>query len=374
MHIIKDRSGRAIKVFTPHFDTHVHGRRRPMMDTILPIAAQRMCGGMFEPNTAPHIENYGQVLAYLSWADAAAPKCKWVGSIYHTPHTSPSDVILAWEQGLISHVKRYPVHGTTNSDEAVTLEMILDKNSKTAKLLDAMSEAGVPLKNHGEVVEWQGKKIPPDKRESIYYNEVQPRICDLYPNLRQIGAHISSMAAVEHYREFGDPDDYIAEVTPHHPMFDDNIRFDGGALLPNHHCLPVIKNEEHREALRELIAEKPAYLVAGSDMAAHDSRKKYAEKVAGGIWSYHCSIELYIQLLDEIGALDYAEDFLYGNAKRFHKKLVPDNPQEIELVRLPWKAEDLVSYYENEDTLVTMTPFGYDSDPAKRFEFQWQIV
>ncbi len=374
MHIKRDRSGQATKVFTPHFDTHVHGRKMPMMGVLLREASNRMCGGMLEPNTAPHIEIYTHAMAYLKKVNDVGTNCSWITSIYLTPQTSIDEVIKAWQSGIISHVKRYPVHGTTNSDEAVTLEMILEKNGNIAHVLEGMAEAGIPLKNHGEVVEWLGKKIPPDKRESVYYNEVQPRIQDLYPNLRQIGAHISSMAAVEHYREFGNPNSYIAEVTPHHPMFDDNIRFDGGALLPNHHCLPVIKNDEHRDALRELIAEKPTYLVAGSDMAAHDTRKKYAEKVAGGIWSYHCSLELYIQLLEELNVLEYAEAFLYGNAKNFHMGLVPDNPPEIELVREPWKVEELVSYYEDKDTRAEMTPFGYDSDPEKRFEFQWKIA
>lgn len=372
MHIVRDEAGVATQVRVPHFDTHVHGRRRPMMDVLLPEAAKRMCGGMFEPNTSPHLETYHDVLAYLTDADQIAPH-RWSASIYLTARTSIDDVLRAWEDRLIAHVKRYPVHGTTNSDEAVTLEMMLDKNSDTYKLLQAMSEAGVPLKNHGEVTHWGGKEIAPGKRERIYYNEVQPRIRDLYPNLRQVGAHLSGMAAVEHYREFGDPDTYVAEYTPHHPLFDDTIRFDGGFLLAENHCLPVIQDEEHRDALRDLLLSKPPYLMAGSDMAAHDIKRKHAARVWGGIYTYHCSLELYIQLLDQLNLLDYAEDFLYGNAKRFHKDLVPDNPPEVTLVQEPWQVYKMVPYGEGEEAGL-MSPFGHDDNPAKRFKFQWRVV
>jgi dihydroorotase len=375
MHLKKDGdTGQVTEVFVPHFDTHVHARRRPMMDTILPEAALRMCGGTFEPNTleknvGPHLETYRDVLAYLSDADQIASQRRWSASIYLTSKTSPKEVLRAWDEGLIAHVKRYPPHGTTNSGEAVTLEMILDKNSSTYALLREMSDADVPLKNHGEVTEWNGKHIPPGKREAIYYNEVQPRIMDLYPNLRQIGAHLSGMAAVEHYREFGDRDTYVCEFTSHHPMFDDTIRYQGGFLLPDHHCLPVVQGEEHRAALRDLLKEAPPYLMAGSDMAAHDTRKKYAHKVFGGFYTYHCSLELYIQLLDELDMLSYAEAFLYGNAKRFHGKLVPDNPPSFHLVRNRWFVESRVKYEGGE-----MTPFGFDENPLELYEFQWKLV
>lgn len=380
MHLTQHpETGEAVKVRVPHFDTHVHARWFLMMSTVLPEAALRMCGGTFEPNTltkdsdgkvlAPHLETYKDVVDYLVKAETIAPNRRWTASIYLMPGTSIDEVIRAWDERLIAHVKRYPPHGTTNSDEAVSLEMILDKNSDTHKLLQAMSEAGVPLKNHGEVTEWQGKKIPPSKRERVYYNEVAPRIRDMYPNLKQIGAHLSSKAGAEHFRQYGDADKYVCEMTPHHLLFDENIRFDGGSLLPDHHCLPVVKDEEHREALQDLLKEMPPYLLAGSDMAAHDTTRKYAAKAFGGIYTYHCSLELYVELLDKLNLLNFAEAFLYGNAKRFHKDLVPENPNGFELIKEPWKVSSRVKWAEGE-----MTPFGFDDEYAKRREFLWRLV
>lgn len=77
----------------------------------------------------------------------------------------------------------------------------------------------------------------------------------------------------------------------------------------------------------------------------------------------------------KLGLIAYANDFLYGNAKRFHKDLVPDNPPRVRLVRESWTVNELVflprEKPEGEDDW--MTPFGYHPDPKKRFQFQYKI-
>ena len=44
-----------------YFDTHFHGRRRPLLDHVMPLKAERACGAFLEPNTKPHLTTYDAV-------------------------------------------------------------------------------------------------------------------------------------------------------------------------------------------------------------------------------------------------------------------------------------------------------------------------
>lgn len=365
----RDASGNPTKISLRHFDPHVHGRRIPMKKALLREAAKRMCGGVLEPNTNPHILTCDDAQREVEEANALTPDCKWSASIYLTPRTCINEVVRAWQKGYIAHVKWYPPHGSTHSGESVQPEDLLNKNSPTGKLLTAMAEAGITLKNHGEVTEWRGADIEPDNRERVYYREIQPRLHYLYPGLRQVLAHISTEEAVRYAMEYGMTNSVMFEITGQHLGFNSNIRYDGGYVLPDHHCLPVVKSQKDLEAIRKLLKMKPRFVMAGSDMAAHDTRNKYAFRCFGGFYTYHCSLELYAQLLEQLDLLEYADAFLYGNAKRFHGSIVPDNPKPIALERKEWAVESRVSYEGGE-----MTPFGFDEIPDKRYKFQWKLA
>jgi len=360
-----------------HFDPHVHGRRGPMQRMLLTQAAKRMCGGILEPNTyTPHLYTYDDITAYSEESNALTPDCWWTASCYLTPHTSITDVVRAWEAGVLGHVKGYPPHGTTHSNESVPPEMLLDINSGPGKVLCAMAEAGIPFKTHGEVVEKDGKQVHPLLREGLWYREVQPRFDDLYRErgLRQIHAHITTADAAIYMLSNGDPDARVCEVTGHHLIQDWNILYDGGALRPDYHWLPVSKNARHTDRLRQLVVMRKPYVIGASDMAGHDTKGKYGPRAFGGGYTYHCSLELYIQALEMMGALDFADAFLYGNAKRFHGRLVPHQPTPFRLVREDWTVGERVQYEGGGDEDGKMTPFGFDENPERRFVFRWKLV
>ncbi|MBA3788928.1 hypothetical protein H0X32_00850 [Patescibacteria group bacterium] len=367
----------AQEISVPHFDTHIHARVGEVMETILPEAAKRMCGGCAEPNTrnptlgTRHILTCDDAENYVGDMDNVAPGRMWCTSIYLTPRTSFHEVSGAFEQGLISHVKGYPPHGTTFADESVPPEMLLDINSGPGKLLCGLAERGIPYKSHGEVVAMNGKFVHPQRREGLWYRDVQPRIDDLYRSrgLRQIHAHITSSEAASYMECNGNPDSCVCEITGHHLIDDWSLQYDGGFLLPDNHWLPVSKDEVNTESLRALLRARYSFVHAGSDMAGHDTKRKYAAKAFGGGYTYHCSLELYVQVLDELDVLDFAQDFLYGNAKRFHGTLVPHNPEPFRLVREDWTVNERTKYGGGE-----MTPFGYDDDLKKRRVFTWKLV
>ena len=228
-------------------------------------------------------------------------------------------------------------------------------------------ECGIPLKRHAEISD---HTTDPYELEPTDLREIEPQFMDTYPNLLRILAHISTEEAVEHMIKYGDPDKYICEVTAHHLLADRRILYDGGALLPDHHCLPRINKESDRNALRRLIGLRPSYVVAGSDAAIHLTTGKYRFNAFGGLNTTECDLELYVQMLDMIGVLDYANKFLHSNASRFFGDLVPP-PKYVRIVQQEWTVDARVQISGTDDEV---TPFGYHPDPDKRFRFQWKLV
>ena len=67
----------------------------------------------------------------------------------------------------------------------------------------------------------------------------------------------------------GDGDANIgATITAHHLLFNRNALFLGG-IRPHHYCLPVLKREEHREALVEAATRGSPKFFLGTDSAPH---------------------------------------------------------------------------------------------------------
>jgi len=249
----------------------------------------------------------------------------------------------------------------------VAPEIVLDKNSPSGRLMCMAQECGLPLKRHAEISD---NITDPYYLEGADLREIEPRFMDTYPNLRRILAHISTEEAVKHMIEYGDPDTYICEITAHHLLADRRILYDGGALLPDHHCLPRINEKRHRDALRRLVGMCPPYVVAGSDGAIHLTKNKYRFDAFGGLNTTACDLELYIQLLAEMGVLHYADDFLYKNARRFFGDLIPP-PKHVRLVRQEWTANARIPIPGTDDEA---TPFGFHPDPKKRFRFKWKLA
>jgi dihydroorotase len=355
-----------------YWDSHFHGRLPPVMNFILPQKAARTCGGSLEPNTKqPHLTTYDVVMWYLDQAYRIEPDRVWKASIYLDNDPQLKDIERLWREGCITHIKHYPPSGSVHTDESAPYEALFNKNSLPGKAMRLAEEMGLPYKAHPEVAKRADVDIDPYYREYWYFREIVKRMMDTYPELRRVLAHISTQEAVNYMLEFGDPDRYICELTAHHLVSDRRILYDGGAILPDHHCLPVIKEEHHWQALQELFRGKHPYVVAGSDGALHPTKDKYRFDAYGGLNTNGCDLELYIEILEKLSILDYWHDFLYGNAKRFWGDLIPDNPTPVRLVREEWTANERIPIPKIDDET---TPFGFHPNPEKRYKFQWKLV
>jgi dihydroorotase len=134
-----------------------------------------------------------------------------------------------------------------------------------------------------------------------------------------------------------------ATVTAHHLLLNRNALFLGG-IRPHHYCLPVLKREEHREALVEAATSGNPKFFLGTDSAPHPRNAKEAACGCAGIYTAHAAIELYATAFEEAGALDKLEDFASRFGPRFYG--LPVNQDKIALVREEWTVPQDIAFGE----------------------------
>jgi len=155
--------------------------------------------------------------------------------------------------------------------------------------------------------------------------------------------HITTRDAVQ-YIEVTGPN-IAATITAHHLLMNRNALFMGG-IRPHHYCLPVLKREEHREALVEAAASGNPKFFLGTDSAPHARRAKETACGCAGIYTAHAAIEFYAIAFEEAGALDKLEGFASVFGPQFYG--LPLNPDSITLVREEWKAPARLKFGRDE--------------------------
>jgi dihydroorotase len=132
-----------------------------------------------------------------------------------------------------------------------------------------------------------------------------------------------------------------ATITAHHLLMNRNALFMGG-IRPHHYCLPVLKREEHREALVEAATSGNPKFFLGTDSAPHSRQAKEADCGCAGIYTAHAAIELYAIAFEEAGALDKLEGFAAEFGPQFYG--LPPNHDTITLVREDWKVPQTLPF------------------------------
>ena len=232
-------------------------------------------------------------------------------------------------------VKYYPAGATTNSDSGVT------DIRKCLATLEAMTAAGMPLLVHGEVTDPQ---VDVFDREKVFVERTLIPLVQRLPRLRIVLEHITTASAVKFV--LAAPDNVAATITAHHLLLNRNALFQGG-IRPHHYCLPVLKREEHRQALLKAATSGNPKFFLGTDSAPHARHTKENDCGCAGIYTAHAGIELYAEAFDTAGALDKLEAFASFHGADFYG--LPRNAGQVTLVRrtavpeeLPYGANTLV--------------------------------
>jgi dihydroorotase len=306
-------------------DWHLHLRDGAAMASVLADSARQFARAIVMPNLQPPVTTTQQALHYRERILAELPEgaaFEPLMTLYLTDNTPVEEIARAKISGRVHGVKLYPAGATTHSDAGVT------RISRCFAALEKMEQLGLPLLIHGESTD---PMVDVFDREKAFIDEVLGPVVDRFSNLKIVLEHITTRDAVQ-YVEVTGPN-VGATITAHHLLLNRNALFLGG-MRPHHYCLPVLKREEHREALVEAATSGNPKFFLGTDSAPHSRAAKEAACGCAGIYTAHAAIELYAAAFEEAGALDKLEGFACHFGADFYG--LPRNTGTITLVRSEW--------------------------------------
>ena len=314
-------------------DWHLHLRDGPALGSVVGDSARRFRRAIVMPNLKPAICTTQQALHYRERILRALPEdasFEPLMTLYLTDDTPPEEIARAKLSGRVFGVKLYPAGATTHSDEGVT------RLSRCFHTLEKMEELGLPLLVHGESTD---PAIDVFDREKAFLDEVLGPTLERFAGLKVVLEHITTRDAAQFVEVTGD--NVAATITAHHLLMNRNALFLGG-IRPHHYCLPVLKREEHREALVEAATSGNPKFFLGTDSAPHSRAAKEAACGCAGIYTAHAAIELYATAFEEAGAMDRLEGFASEHGPRFYG--LPVNEEKITLVREEWTVPERLTF------------------------------
>ena len=314
-------------------DWHVHLRSGEMLSKVLSDTATSFNRAIVMPNLSPPIRTTSDAVLYQREIEAALEKNSDFTPLmtcYLTDETDPDDLISGFTADVFSAAKLYPAGATTNSDSGVTDVLLLDS------VFSAMSDAGMPLLIHGEVVD---HKIDIFDREHKFIELILEPLRSRHPNLKIVFEHITTKNAVDYVRS-GQPDKLAATITPHHLSVNRSDLFAGG-IRPHLYCLPIPKREQHRIALVEAACSGDKRFFLGTDSAPHLIEEKESSCGCAGVYNSPNALQIYIAIFEKNDALNKLNSFTSLNGPEFYN--LKPNTEEIEFVKRssPVSIDDL---------------------------------
>ena len=302
-------------------DWHVHLRDGEMLNLVSPFTARQFARAIIMPNLAPPVTGVEQAAAYRQRIVAAAgPGFTPLMTVYLTDDSDPDEIERGYREGVWVAAKMYPAGATTNSASGVT-----DVKNVRA-VLERMQRIGMPLLIHGEVTDPQ---IDIFDREAVFIDRILLQLLRDFPALKTVFEHITTRQAADLVLS-ATFSNLAATITPQHLMLNRNALFQGG-LRPHAYCLPVVKREEHRLAVRKAATSGSPNIFLGTDSAPHVIAAKQSDCGCAGIFNAPFAIEAYTQVFDEENALDKLEGFASEHGPRFYG--LPLNEGQITLTK-----------------------------------------
>ena len=315
-------------------DWHLHVRDGAAMHAVVPHTAAQFARAIIMPNLKPPVTTTAQALAYKARILAAVPAgvpFEPLMTLYLTDNLAPEEIARAKAAGIVA-CKLYPAGATTNSDFGVT------DLRKIYPVLEAMQREGLLLLVHGEVT---SSDIDLFDREAAFIDQQLIPLRRDFPELKIVFEHITTKEAAHYVRE---ADRFVgATITPQHLLFNRNAIFTGG-IRPHYYCLPVLKREEHRQALVQAATSGNRKFFLGTDSAPHAAHLKEHASGCAGCYSAHAALELYATAFEAAGALDKLEGFASFHGPDFYG--LPRNTSTVTLVKQTWTTPESFAFGE----------------------------
>ena len=301
-------------------DWHVHLRDGEMLKLVAPYTARQFARAIVMPNLAPPVTAVEQASAYRDRIVAAAgPGFTPLMTCYLTDQVDPDELARGHVEGVWIAAKLYPAGATTNSAQGVT------DIRNIYPALERMQSIGMVLCVHGEVTD---PDVDIFDREAVFIERVLASVVRDFPSLKIVFEHITTRQAAEFVAE--GPATLAATVTPQHLQLNRNALFQGG-LRPHAYCLPVVKREEHRLAVRKAAVSGSPKFFLGTDSAPHVVGAKESSCGCAGLFNAPFALEAYAQVFEEEQALDRFEAFATLNGPAFYG--LPLNEGTVKLER-----------------------------------------
>ena len=360
------------------YDLHVHLRQGDLLPITIQDHLKAQCAGILAmPNTKPpvakifekeplpywSIEQYRQLIL-----DNGGKAFKQIIiPLYLTKDTTKDMIRQGAESGLLKACKYYPPHGTTNSEFGCDFKFFINNG-----VFEAMEKYGIVLCVHGEQAQLSPEQYF-DQRinaEMLFYQENMPTLCKNYPNLKIVCEHITTEVAVEFVKNSSE--NVKASITPQHLLYTVGHLLQG--LKFHLYCLPLLKFENDREALRQAIAdENNTQFFAGTDSAPHTVKATDCG-CAAGCYTAPIAPQLYAQAF-EMAGLDLSKchnqqkfrNFLCNIGAQFYD--LPVSEASFTLIKKPLAIQ--LTYTES--GAITPLPVGMNLDYQQPTTIDWQI-
>ena len=322
-------------------DWHLHLRDGEALAAVVGASARQFARAIVMPNLKPPVTTVAQAQAYRDRIVAALPPgtdFTPLMTLYMTDRTEPDEIRRAAQSGIVHAVKLYPAGATTNSDAGVT------DLAHTYRALEAMQACAMPLLIHGEVTD---HTVDVFDREAVFIDTVLAPLRCRFPELRVVLEHITTREAAQYVSEATGP--IAATITAHHLLWNRNAIFTGG-LRPHWYCLPVLKREQHREALVAAATSGDPKFFLGTDSAPHAARLKEHASACAGCYTAPHALELYATAFERAGALHRLEAFASFHGPDFYR--LPRNTTRVELRRETWQIPEALPF--GADTIVPL--------------------
>jgi len=259
------------------YDLHTHFRQGANVQRYIEDHLAMACAGALAmPNTRPPVSLITGPKTNTAWsiesyrADLLAAGAdafdQLITPLYLTQDTTAAMITEGASSGLLQAAKYYPPHGTTNAEHGVAMNEWIGGD-----VFRAMEDHGIVLCIHGEQHALSGADYFDEKQtaESAFYTERLPSILDAHPQLRIVCEHITTAEASRFVSQA--PDHVGATITPQHLLYTIGHLIQG--LKYHLYCLPVVKFDRDRAALRAAVTEPgQSKFFAGTDSAPHTTK------------------------------------------------------------------------------------------------------
>ncbi|WP_166442760.1 dihydroorotase [Phragmitibacter flavus] len=355
------------------FDLHTHFRQGPAMADYLKAHLNMGCAGALAmPNTQPPVSRVSGSAQPDSWSiESYSADLKAAGAgnfehlivpLYLTRQTTAQMIRDGATSGILRACKYYPPHGTTNAEHGMPMDDLIG-----GEVLRAMEDHGIILCIHGEQHALSGPDYldATQNAETRFYRERMPRLIEAHPRLRIVCEHITTRTAAEFVAST--PDHIGATITPQHLLYTLGHLIQG--LKYHLFCLPVVKFQDDRAALREQATQPgQSKFFAGTDSAPHTTKATPCG-CAAGCFTGGIAPQLYAMAFEEAG-LDLSTtegqsaftNFLCLNGPAFYQ--FPASTQTFQMHKAPSQA----SLLDTPNGPVTPLSVGLG------IELTWQIA